>query len=513
MGMQRKPLFTALALLGTLVALSFPALRLALDMRAAAPASQLTADGLHLLIAVVLAGVACATLIGGRYVALSLALYLFALSRAAQPAGVWMMLLARDWRWLGAIPGALIAGASIYGFVALCVRTPTGHAIDRWRMVDRMLPAYAVLVAALYGLSIVGGPTLQAYGAYTAYAAFGTLIWAGYLIGLLAYLDRRRLAVGEERLRSRWVALAISAHVLIEAGFLALNLLGHGLMAGYLFMLNPAPYAFAYALVRGRIVDVRVFGGRALVYAVLTSIPLIAFALLDWFFARELENIRLAGIVELGVAVAFSFWLQTLHRRIERFVERVMFARRHRAHIAVERMIAALPFVERTHAIETMLVRDVPAQLAFSSAAIYDHGSRGLELRAAAGVEGLPPRLDPDDPLVLYPRSSRSLVSLRDIPSSRVAMPAGPASPAWALPVIGGNITYAIVLYGEHSSAEPISAEEESLLLRLAHGAASAYAHLLLKERDQEIRRLRARLADQSQAPVATPLHPGHGPG
>ena len=43
-----------------------------------------------------------------------------------------------------------------------------------------------------------------------------------------------------------------------------------------------------------------------------------------------------------------------------------------------------------------------------------------------------------------------------DIPASRILLPAGEPTPAYALPIIGGGHTYAIVLYGEHRTGEPM---------------------------------------------------------
>lgn len=477
-----------LAAAAALFALSFPMLALGIAIASKAPSGIVTADAVRVVVALPLAGLVFITLVAGRNPALSIALALFALSRAAQPASVWLKVIPSGWTWAGALVAALVAGSSVYGFVALCLRVPSGEAMPRWRRIDRMLSGYAVVVATLYAGSVWTDFVHRNERSTIIYSLFAFLIWIGYACGFLGYLDRRRVASGEELLRSRWVAVAIAFHVGIEAIFLLLNLFrASGLVADYLFMLNPAPYAFAYALMRGRIIDVRVFGGRALVYAALTSIPIALLAIVDWIFAKTLANIRVAALVEVAIAVTFSFWLQTLHRRIDRFVERVLFAKRHQAHAALERMTEALPYVQHTETIENMLLNDVVSALEFACGAIYRVAGEFLELRANAGCDGMSPRLSPDDPLVLYARASRGLVPLAALPVPRI-------SPSYALPIIAGSRNFAVVFYGDHRSGEAVDAEEERLLLRLAHAAANAYEHLLLEEREQEIADLRLRL-------------------
>jgi len=499
MSKHLKPFFPALAILGALFALSFPVMKLLVDVGAATHAAQVTADGIRILVSLILAVVACATLIGGRFGPLSFALYLFALSRAAQPAGLWAMLLPDRWHWFGGLPAALVAGSSIYGFVALCIRIPSGQAIGRWRSIDRLLPAYAVLVAIVYGTNAMRGYGISTYG------IFAVLIWIGYAVGLLAYLDRRRSATGEELLRTRWVAVAITTHVLIEAAFLALNFSGHyQMLAIYLFTLNPAPYAFAYALVSGRIVDVRVFGGRALVYGLVTTFVIGVLAAINSFTLKALPP-GAGFLVQVLVPFSLGIFLVRARKLVEAAVDRVLFAQRHRAYAAIEQMIIALPFVERTDTIETMLVKSISSQLAFTCAAIYCSNGKRFELRMAAGCEGLVPFLDPDDTLILYPRSRRSFVSLRDLLTGCTALSSSATALVNALPIIGGDKTYAIVFYGEHRSGEPINREDENLLLRLSHSAANAYAHLSLLEREREIALLRSQLNANSTVIAANP--------
>lgn len=75
-----------------------------------------------------------------------------------------------------------------------------------------------------------------------------------------------------------------------------------------------------------RVLDIRIVGARAVTYGLLTSIPVALLALADRLFARRLEDARLATVFEVAIALAFSFWLRALHKRIGRFAERVFFA-------------------------------------------------------------------------------------------------------------------------------------------------------------------------------------------
>ena len=299
----------------------------------------------------------------------------------------------------------------------------------------------------------------------------------------------------------RWVALALAVYLgILGAFFIGQVLRTNVLWVSYLTLFNPAPFAFAYALVRGRIIDVRIFGGRAIVYGALTAIPVALLAVVDWFFARRLQDARLATFLEVALAVAFSFWLRGLHRRIDRFVERVFFASRHRALERVRHITRALPFTERIETIEALLCEEIAAALQLSSAALFRAEQGVFVLTAARDWEGGAERLDPDDPLILFARSSHGGVHFDDVPRTQVAVPAGDARPAFGLPVTVGRRVIAVVLYGNHVNGEPIDGEEEDLLNAAAHASATAYEHLHALEREREIAQLRSQL--QLQASV-----------
>lgn len=195
---------------------------------------------------------------------------------------------------------------------------------------------------------------------------------------------------------------------------------------------------------------------------------------------------KLATIVEIFVAVAFSFWLQTLHRRIDAFVERVFFARRYRAHAALEQIIDALPHTSSLASIDEMLVRDVAGLLDLASAALFRREADEFVRTTSAGGSHLPERLGADHPLVLYARSSGRLVHAESMPRASDAQDV-----ARVVPLVSAQRVYGVAMYGEHISGEPIDGQEDRLLARLGQAAAGAYEHHALLAAETELARRR----------------------
>ena len=433
---------------------------------------------------------------------LSLAFMVFCFAMTGPFANTaWLHVVPRWAEPLAAFAGTLPPLFQTWAYLVLCLRFPTGEAIGRWKLVDRALPAIVVLSFVLYyghfyTVAFVDGENDLPYNLFVSF------VWLAYFLGAAAFLARYWETRGAETIRMRWVAVALVVYLgILGTFFIGQVLRTTALWPSYLTLFSPAPFAFAYALVRGRIIDVRVFGGRAIVYAALTAIPVALLAIVDWFVARRLQDARLATFLEVAVAVGFSFWLRGLHRRIDRFVERVFFASRHRAFERVRHITRALPFTERIETIEAMLANEIGGALQLASAAVFRAEDGAYVRTAARDWEDGVARLDPDDPLVLFARSSHNGIHFDDVPDTLVAVPAGDARPAFGLPVTVGRRVIAVVLYGNHMNGEPIDGEEEDLLNAAAHASATAYEHLHALEREREIAQLRSQLQLSASTP------------
>lgn len=158
------------------LAWAFPLADLNAGVTSAASQAVISFMVVRVLVSLLQIALGTAIVIGGRFSRLSVAFFLFALSRAAQPAVIWVHVLPPQWHAVATLLAAIVAAISVYGFVTLCLRMPIGDVLPRWRIADAILPVYAIAVGLTY--------------AYWDYRIFSALIWFSYLVGFLGYLDR-----------------------------------------------------------------------------------------------------------------------------------------------------------------------------------------------------------------------------------------------------------------------------------------------------------------------------------
>ncbi len=386
--------------------------------------------------------------------------------------------------------GGDVAGGGAAGPVGLLVFALCflNDPMKRWRSsVLRLMPWLfaALLILSLFTLyqqSWNGGPPgelLDLIGSVV------TALWA--LVALYLFVDTYVHARGEGRQRMRWIVVAFIVGIALSY---ALN-----------FVINYAPstpvwvwvirllsisriivpLTVAYAVIRHRIIDVSFVVNRALVYGVLTTLLVGAFALVDWLFIDKLKLARLGTIAEMGVAVAGGFWFNGLHKRVDSLIDATFFRQRHKAEVQLARDAAALPLSTTAKAVAHALIAEPVRALSLASAALFRRKSDGDYVReeSKGWTDADISRLDPeDDHLMTLLQAENGPLSLQDHPWRTEAVPSGPAQPVLALPIIVRRELAAIVFYGSHIHGEGLDPDEIKAIANLGPGAAAAYDHL-----------------------------------
>jgi hypothetical protein len=346
----------------------------------------------------------------------------------------------------------------------------------------------AVVIAALYYYHFFGY-TVWAQP-FDTYLVYSILTWVIFAVAATAITARMNRDPNPARLR--WVAVGLWTQAFLNAAFLIDQNLrgptGGTAMIGYFFAwLQPGVLCIAYVLLRTRVVDARLVGARTIVYGALTAIPIGLFSIVDWLFARRLEDARLATIVEFVVAVLFGVGLNALHKRIDRFVDRIVFADRHHAFVRLRNATHALPSAERSATVYGLLANESAAALKLASAAVFVSSAGGFERVADAGWEEYARVLSDDDPIVLFARSQGRTVRLADFAASEAALPQGEGRPQIAIPLFVGHVMAGVAVYADHVSGEHLDADEEEHLAELVHAGGAALTRLASGDRIRQL--------------------------
>jgi hypothetical protein len=403
--------------------------------------------------------------------------------------------------WATLFNGVAITPGALFIFAASFPGRTSG---PFWSVVDRMgIPVNLILTIQNVAFYIGG-----VLGSSLAFPALVAPLWSiGTLVGVCLVVAAYWSSVADQRQRLKWVIFAFIASYLERAivsyaeftpGLWPPAWSGAGFSPDVLSIVNIlVPVAVAYAVLKHRVLDINFVFSRALVYGIITSLVVGAFALIDFVLSKELEQRQLAVAVEVVFAIGFGFGLNGIHRQVDAFVDRVLFRSRHLAERTIERVAAGLPHVTSAHAVDETLAEDPARALNLLSAAVFVRDEAGAFARRSAigWNDGRSTKIDADDPLIVNLLGEFGTMSLREVRQGSAILPTGVGSPVIAVPMFVRHQLIGFVLYGAHASGEDIDPDERRLLERLAHAAAATYDHI-----DSESARTKLREVSQELA-------------
>lgn len=340
------------------------------------------------------------------------------------------------------------------------------------------LVTYGTYYTYLWGW--VGGPPGELFA--RVYVAIPALL---LLAVMYLFVDTYVHARGQDQQRIRWVVVAFGVNLAIQFAynFLTIYWPSEPLWVAHVMQLSTVivPVAVAYAVIRHRIIDVTFIVSRTLVFGILTTILVGAFSIIDWFFTDYLRLARLGTIAEVAAVVAFGLWFNGLHRRVDTLIDATFFRQRHKAEVQLARDAAALPLAPTTSAVAHFLVSEPVQAMMLASAALFRRNRDGLFVREQSegwGSDDISRLGAEDDPLLMLAQTADGPLSLYDHRWRLEGVPAGPARPVLALPIMVRRELAAIVFFGSHIHGEGLDPDEIKALAGLQTGAAAAYDHL-----------------------------------
>lgn len=178
--------------------------------------------------------------------------------------------------------------------------------------------------------------------------------------------------------------------------------------------------------------------------------------------------------------MAIGFWLNSLHKGVDRFVDAVLFRRRHLAEHRLMRVASGLPHAQSYAAVATTLVREPVTAMTLLSGAFFgkrDDGAFHCDFAVAfPNVENIV--LPPDDRLGIHLNGERGAVLLHEINWKMPTLADGAWTPVMAMPVFVRFELQAIIFYGAHATGEAFDPDEIRTLCTLCVSAGAALDHL-----------------------------------
>jgi hypothetical protein len=377
---------------------------------------------------------------------------------------------------------------SAFGFAVFALLFPKDRASGWHRRV-----LYALTAIMLVAIAVSAYVTSMFFSELPSWklanASFNTprLVYTigMYSLGVAFFAINYLMARPAERPRLRWVMIGF---ILGYAGTIVI-----GIMQGAFAVSPPvwifnilatfsvlAPMSVAYAIMKHRVIDVRFFLSRALVYGLLTTLAVAVLALLDWAVARQLEQSNLGILVEIAGAVLVGLGIHRVHGAIDGFVDRFVFRSVHDAEQHFTTVGRAMMYAQSTRAIDVLLTEESTRALHLTGSAVYHAHENGGFAKTSASGSIVRDGFDHDDRVVLHLLAERTPIEIDG---------------QLAVPFTVRDRLLGLALFGAHTNATAIDPNERELLERFCHSASNAYDHVMGEERADENQRLRGELA------------------
>jgi hypothetical protein len=377
--------------------------------------------------------------------------------------------------WIQQLRAALFPLMQVPGLYVMAEALAQRGLTPRTRTVARVATAALVLAGLVVRLAPrISFAYFAAVPPYSIFAADTPVIAALSALPVLVLAIGYRHAGHEGRLRIRWVlwstALLFATIAVVQV--LSQSRHPYGYDVFNVVLPGVALLGYLYAVLRTRLLDVSFVVDRALVFALLAALLFGVFALVE----RELHHFalgeQLSWAVEAVTALLLAMALSPLHRRLEHWIEGLLFRQQRLAVATLRRFATECAFVEREARLLQLAIEHLQAQAV--AVAIYERVGSAYPLRAAHG-ESWPATVDADDPIFVSLRAGRPELNLKEVRNSF-------GTEGFAFPMrITESLTGAIIC--RPRDGEQFSADVRSVLAEVARSIGIAL--YILRQREQ----------------------------
>ncbi|HZV76876.1 MAG TPA: hypothetical protein VFF63_03835 [Candidatus Babeliales bacterium] len=298
---------------------------------------------------------------------------------------------------------------------------------------------------------------------------------------------------GQERQRLRYIAwtfgVGFSGFFVSIAAMFALGNTGANLQAWFIprLTLLMIPIGLGYGLLSHRVVSSHYIASRTLVYGAITSSLVPIFAAAEWTATNVFgqgSSGKNVFLVSLAVLLTASF--KSVHKRIEKFIDQLIFKQRHVSEQALTRFAKEVGHIDDAAILAHRCAGALDEYVGAVSTALYLRGivepaeerpRRGADyVRVVSAGDPSPKRVKPLDAIVV------SLKSEADAVESELLGTGG-----YAFPMISRGALVGFLAIGPKRDGEILSPDELKRLTQLAHEVAVALEGIRLSDLESQL--------------------------
>lgn len=171
-----------------------------------------------------------------------------------------------------------------------------------------------------------------------------------------------------------------------------------------------APPLFAYAILRHKVLDLGFAINRTIVYAIVSSIVLLAFGLAEWGVDKLLpeETLKANALISAAIALCIFLVFHRIRDLVEHNIERLFFRSWHEKEADLRRFVREATFIVGRDRLVATYVAAIRRFAEGADVALYLADDDGIYRRVEGSIPGQPEVLDTDNPFMVTLRADRS---------------------------------------------------------------------------------------------------------
>ncbi len=376
---------------------------------------------------------------------------------------------AAPWPWAY----VLVSFASLTGPLSLLIWVALAGSfaqpLSRPRRIAQWLfYTFNAIQTALLVAGTLGTITLQfdPLIAYIGFVPFEAAVLMAVVCSALAIAASR----GIERQRAVWTLAPIAAiFCSIVAGTASSSSSYANHLVGTIvinLVVFAAPVALTYAALSRRLLDIGFVLNRALIFAIVSTIVIGAFVLVEWAASAWLVSAShtASTVIAMGVALGLGLSIRYIHKHVDRFVDRVFFRKRYEDEAALRRFAHESSYITDRSILLERAVREVKEHTNAAEATILVQD--GAATYASAEHDSAL-AVGENDPAMVALRAWHKPIDLKSFEDSAL-------HGEFAYPMVSRGALVAVLVCGTKRDGEVYAPDESEALFALAHGVGTA---------------------------------------